>query len=95
MPADFDLLGTSVVAAQLGQLIAGSRDNTPFVVAVDGRWGTGKSTLMRQLSTVLSARDVEVVWFNAWTASGVNAMVGMIRTVRRSTPMAYAGRTGS
>ena len=80
--AESDLLNTSAVAADLGRLIVGSRDNTPFVVAVDGRWGAGKSTLMRQLSAELRTHgDVEVVWFNAWTASGVSALVGMLKGV--------------
>lgn len=79
---EHDLLHTSAVAADLGRLIVGSRDNTPFVVAIDGRWGAGKSTLMQQLSAELRAYgDFEVVWFNAWTASGVSALVGMLKLV--------------
>ncbi|MGI5152596.1 P-loop NTPase fold protein [Plantactinospora sp. CA-294935] len=77
-----DLLGTSMVAGELANLIYGSRASTPFVLAVDGRWGTGKSTLMKQLSDNLARRpDVETVWFNAWTASGVSALTGMLKLV--------------
>src|SRR5205814_7591625 len=77
-----DLLGTADVAGKLADLIHGSRSNTPFVLAIDGRWGTGKSTLMRQLANALGEREqVEVVWFNAWTASGANALNGMVRLV--------------
>jgi predicted alpha/beta-fold hydrolase len=75
---ELDLLHTSAVAADLGRLIVGSRDNTPFVVAIDGRWGAGKSTLMQQLSAELRAYgDFEVVCWSAcsnsswpgWTAT--------------------------
>ncbi|MFY1691382.1 P-loop NTPase fold protein [Plantactinospora sp. WMMB782] len=80
--ATLDLPGTSMVAGELANLIYGSRGSTPFVLAVDGRWGTGKSTLMRQLSEILARRpDVETVWFNAWTASGVSALTGMLKLV--------------
>ncbi|KXK59320.1 hypothetical protein AWW66_24935 [Micromonospora rosaria] len=79
---DADLLGTGPVAAGLADLVHSSRGNTPFVLAVDGAWGTGKSTLMGQLSVELARRpDVEVVWFNAWTASGVSALTGMLTLV--------------
>ncbi|MFD0745613.1 P-loop NTPase fold protein [Phytohabitans flavus] len=79
---DSDLLGTSQVATDLADLIHGSRGNTPFVLAVDGRWGAGKSTLMRRLSGLLRDREnVEIVWFNAWTASGVSALTGMLERV--------------
>ncbi|MEN3613724.1 P-loop NTPase fold protein [Plantactinospora sp. ZYX-F-223] len=77
-----DLLGTSMVAGELANLIYGSRASTPFVLAVDGRWGTGKSTLMRQLSDILAGRPaVQTVWFNAWTASGVSALTGLLKVV--------------
>src|SRR5262249_18892358 len=54
---------------------------TPFVLAIDGGWGTGKSTLMKQLATELAHRGEEVVWFNAWTASGVSALSGLLKVV--------------
>jgi CheY-like chemotaxis protein len=77
-----DLLGTAEVAGKLADLVHGSRGNTPFVLAIDGHWGSGKSTLMRQLASALRDREqVEVVWFNAWTASGANALNGMLRLV--------------
>jgi putative protein kinase ArgK-like GTPase of G3E family len=82
--ATADLLGTAEVAGRLADLIHGSRSNTPFVLAIDGYWGTGKSTLMRQLAAALrtcAGERVEVVWFNAWTASGVDALTGMLRLV--------------
>ncbi|MFI5913108.1 P-loop NTPase fold protein [Dactylosporangium sp. NPDC051541] len=77
-----DLLGTSQVASRLADLVHDSRGNTPFVLAIQGGWGTGKSTLMRQLAADLRARnEVRVAWFNAWTASGVSALKGVLKLV--------------
>ncbi|GGO27715.1 P-loop NTPase fold protein [Micromonospora parathelypteridis] len=80
-----DLLGTGTVASSLADLIYGSRSHTPFALAIDGQWGAGKSTLMKQLSAGLQTRtDMEVVWFNAWTATGGGALTGMLETVLNS-----------
>jgi predicted KAP-like P-loop ATPase len=76
-----DLLGTAQIAVDLAELVHGSRDNTPFVLAIDGPWGAGKSSLMRQLSRALQEREVEIVWFNAWTASGASALTAMLKLV--------------
>jgi CheY-like chemotaxis protein len=78
---ELDLLGTARVAVDLAELVHGSRENTPFVLAVDGPWGAGKSSLMRQLSHALREREVEIVWFNAWTASGASALTAMLKLV--------------
>jgi CheY-like chemotaxis protein len=76
-----DLLGTAQIAVDLAELVHGSRDNTPFVLAIDGPWGAGKSSHMRQLSRALQEREVEIVWFNAWTASGASALTAMLKLV--------------
>lgn len=78
---ELDLLGTVQIAVELAELVHGSRDNTPFVLAIDGPWGAGKSSLMKQLSRALQERAVEVVWFNAWTASGASALTAMLKLV--------------
>lgn len=80
---DGDLMQTSATAETLAELIRRSRPNTPFVLAIDGGWGTGKSTIMRQLSVELGRwpRETTVVWFNAWTANGVSALTAMLRRV--------------
>ncbi len=77
-----DFLGTCDAAARLAELVSYSRGQTPFVLAIDGRWGTGKSSLMRQLAEELKGKgNIEVVDFNAWTASGVDALTGLIKMV--------------
>jgi hypothetical protein len=80
--ADSDLLGTDAIAAGIGSMLTASRAASPFVMAIDGRWGMGKSTLLRQIESQLSAApDVAVVRFNAWTAEGTNALEGLIKSV--------------
>lgn len=40
--------------------------STPNVVGVFGRWGVGKTSLLRLIEDRLSTEDVITVWFDAW-----------------------------
>jgi CheY-like chemotaxis protein len=78
---DDDPLGFEQVAEKLAATMLGSRRSTPFTLGIEGGWGSGKSSLMRQLDLALQADPaVTTVWFNAWSAEGASALEGMIKT---------------
>jgi hypothetical protein len=75
-----DLLGTAAVARGIARIL--TRAASPFVLAVDGGWGIGKSTLLRQIEDALpGAPDMVKVRFNAWTAQGEDALEALIKSV--------------
>lgn len=78
-----DLLGAGDPAQQLAALLVDSSRSTPFTLAVESGWGTGKSSLMRLVEAELKARDVPTVWYNAWTSTGEDALEGLIKSVLR------------
>jgi hypothetical protein len=76
-----DALGFDAVAGELAATILSSRRSTPFSLGIEGGWGSGKSSLMRQLDQELSIHPaVTTVWFNAWSAEGASALEGLIKT---------------
>jgi len=40
----------------------------PYVLAIDGKWGTGKSTFIEMWLPVLAQKEIATVLFNAWEA---------------------------
>jgi serine/threonine-protein kinase len=65
-PSSVDLLNFGQYAAALREVVLNPQTKTPFVIGIFGRWGTGKTTLMRMLERELAPRDVTTVWFSAW-----------------------------
>ncbi len=57
-------------------IITGSQNETPLVIGLEGRWGRGKTTLMKAIRAELQNYDKEkikdgkrrckTVWFQAW-----------------------------
>ena len=55
-----DCLDTHEAACELASILLSSKQNSPFVLAVDGDWGVGKSSLLQQICEQLaSPKDSE------------------------------------
>jgi hypothetical protein len=65
-PSATDLLNFGQFAGALTEVILNPQTKTPFSIGIFGRWGTGKTTLMRMLERDLDQKSVTTVWFSAW-----------------------------
>ena len=63
-PWQDDMLGRAKIAEKLTNLIRDQRD--PFVISIDGQWGTGKTFLLKRWQKDLEKQDFRVIYFNAW-----------------------------
>ena len=80
--------GFSVYAETFAKIIADRSNQTPLTIAINGAWGSGKTSLMRSIRELLidTTREVEgiddpifrpcrTVWFNAWKYSTQDAIL--------------------
>lgn len=64
-----DRLGFAPVAQHLAGAIVGLPATAGFVFGIEGRWGSGKSTLIALTKTALQSRDAdapETIDFSPW-----------------------------
>ena len=61
-----DVLGRRGIADRLTSIVRGQEE--PFVISIDGRWGTGKTFLLKRWAQDLRNQDTpwEAIYFNAW-----------------------------
>lgn len=75
-----DALGREVLCKRWSRFI--ERSTTPYVMAVDGKWGTGKSTLLQMWRADLKMDGFRCVFFDAWKADfyghALPALIGEI-----------------
>jgi len=89
-PADrSEHFGFSVYAETFAKLIADRANKTPLTVAINGEWGSGKTSLMYAIRDMLQRISTDVdsaggdnvfrrcrtVWFNAWKYSSKDAIL--------------------
>ena len=63
-PWEDDTLDREKIAGRLTNLFRNQRD--PFVISIDGQWGTGKTFLLKRWQKDLENKGFKVIYFNAW-----------------------------
>ena len=59
-----DVLDREEIATRLTSIVRGQE--APFVISLDGRWGTGKTFLLDRWAHDLRNKGFEAIYFNAW-----------------------------
>jgi KAP family P-loop domain/IPT/TIG domain len=79
---EHDRLGTGAMAREMASMLRASAANSPLVITINAEWGTGKSSLLKQIARELEASPaMPTVIFNAWTADGHNALERLIKKI--------------
>ena len=63
---DFDALNFGPLAEGIASFLHNENTRGPLTLAVTGRWGSGKSSILQLLKEKLEGRRFHPVWFNAW-----------------------------
>ena len=59
-----DQLGREQIAERLTNLIRNQRE--PFIISIDGQWGTGKTFLLKRWQKDLEKDQFRAIYYNAW-----------------------------
>lgn len=65
-PSDPDLLNLRARARALAEFLRNEHTKPPLTIAIEGPWGSGKSSYMNLLENELHAAGFGIVKFNAW-----------------------------
>ncbi|MCK9630034.1 MAG: P-loop NTPase fold protein [Methanoregula sp.] len=66
------------------KIILHPENTTPFSISINGKWGSGKTSLMKTLRRELNSnpqpheRKVRTVWFNAWKYSNTDNLLAAL-----------------
>lgn len=61
-----DRLDYRPLAAGIARFFGNRGTEPPLTIAITGRWGSGKSSLMNLVADAVKRYDYRPVWFNAW-----------------------------
>jgi hypothetical protein len=87
-PGEFDATGAAVYANAVDFFVRNRRTLGPVSIAINGKWGGGKSSLMNLASAALRKAGTPVVWFNAWHYRGDDGFLRALYTVVRDRSLA-------
>ncbi len=75
---DAKLLGHEQIITNLKTFLENDNLITPLSIAIHGDWGSGKTSIMKTLSTKLDKKKFEVLFFEAWKYEYANPSLGLI-----------------
>ena len=79
-----DGLNFGDLAKGLAAFLLNPQTEPPLTMAVSGKWGTGKSSLMGLICRHLRENGYSTVWFNAWHHQKENHLLAALLEVMRS-----------
>jgi len=81
-PEATDTIGLSDVAARVAQALADLRTDASLVIGLEGRWGSGKSSLLARIEKALDelrpTRPHSIVHFRPWLVGNRDALVAAL-----------------
>lgn len=78
------LFGFSEKADELVNFLISKKTTTPFVIAIDGEWGSGKSSLLLTTQRKLEEKmkkdsaSLKVIYFDAWAYESTNPAAALV-----------------
>lgn len=75
---DADVLAFGEVASGVSNFLRNVGTRGPLTIAIEGPWGSGKSSLMTLLKTDLERFGYRPVWFNAWHHEKEDALLASL-----------------
>jgi photosystem II stability/assembly factor-like uncharacterized protein len=73
-----DLLNAADTVRSLSEFLRNRSTEPPVTISIEGKWGTGKTSVMRMLESELRRARVPTVWFNAWHNEGEEQMLAFL-----------------
>lgn len=70
-PAEEDLFNIKNYVGGLTSFI--SECKTPMTISIQGNWGTGKTSIMKQVESKLDSEKIKSIFFNTWQYSQFNS----------------------
>ena len=87
-PAEELMFGFDTFAQQILDILADEETVTPFVIAIHGEWGSGKTSLIKSIKKLLDEKIKDNNWktleFDAWEYERVDVTVALLQQIQRT-----------
>jgi hypothetical protein len=78
LPVAQDAFGFRALARIVANVILSSETQTPLSIAIDGAWGTGKTSLLKMIEEQVRMLEIPCLWVNAWSFESTENLIATI-----------------
>lgn len=91
-PAEELLFGFDTFAQQILDILVDEKTDTPFVIAIHGEWGSGKTSLIKSIKKLFDEKIQDKDWksleFDAWEYERVDVIAALLQQIQNTYPNA-------
>jgi len=91
-PTTDDRLGFRPMARTLAEIVLSDSTETPLAIAVDGKWGGGKTSILKMVESYGRLIGYNCIWLNAWALERAEHLIAEV-TAGIQDELARSGRT--
>lgn len=77
-PVSKDELDVEPLALTLSNIILSKHTETPITIAIHGKWGTGKSSILRMIENQARWINYPCLWLNAWSLESTENLIASV-----------------
>ncbi len=78
LPAREDALGFAPLVRTLCNIVLSRSTETPITIAIDGPWGSGKTSILRMIELQARMVGFSCIWLNAWNLESAENLIAAI-----------------
>jgi hypothetical protein len=88
LPTQIDALGFAPVIKTLSDIALSPTTETPITIAVNGKWGSGKTSILQMVQAQAQFVGFSCIWLNAWSLESSDNLIASVaaevqREIRR------------
>jgi formylglycine-generating enzyme required for sulfatase activity len=87
-----DRLGFQPLVRTLANIVLSSSTETPLAIAMDGKWGSGKTSILKMVESQARLVGFNSIWLNAWALERAEHLIAEL-TAGIQDELARSGRT--
>jgi hypothetical protein len=77
-PASEDAFGLDALVRTLSKVVLSESTQTPITIGIDGKWGTGKTSILKMIEAQARMLDFPCIWLNAWSLESTENLIAAV-----------------
>ena len=92
-PANEDTFGVDALVRILSNVILSEETQTPITIGIDGKWGTGKTSILQMIEAQARMLEFHCIWLNAWSLENTQHLIAAVTgEIQREIDIKISGK---
>lgn len=78
LPVNEDALGFNALVRTISNVVFSESTQTPITICIDGKWGSGKTSILKMIEAQARMLEFHRIWLNAWNIDSTEDFISTV-----------------